>query len=163
VKLAETLLVLFDNKVQYVLIGGRAMQLQGWPRLTEDLDFCHQRSKQNVERLAEALVPFHVTLRGAPPNLSFRFDVHTIQSGLNFTLQTDLGPLDFLAEVSGPGSYDAVAAEAEIMNIFGLNHKVLSIVGLIRAKKAAARAKDVQAIVELEARLEYRERTKGRS
>lgn len=157
--LEEALRALYDGEVQFVVIGGAAMPLQGSARLTEDLHFCYLRNQGNIERLAKALAPFHPRLRGAPEGLPFRFDAATIERGANFTLLSDLGPIDFLADVPGLGDYEAVEKEAESINLFGLQQKVLSIAGLIKAKKAAARAKDREAITELEAMLEYRQKT----
>jgi hypothetical protein len=45
------------------------------------------------------------------------------------------------------------------MNLFGIDVKVLNISGLIKAKKAAAREKDLEAVKELEALKEFREKT----
>ena len=72
---------------------------------------------------------------------------------------TDLGQIGFLGHVPGLGEYQALQNESETVNLFGLDQKVLSIEGLIKAKKAAARPKDREAIVELEAMLEYRRKT----
>ena len=85
-KLEETLRALFDANVEFVLIGGAAMQMQGSAHLTEDLDFCYARSAKNLERLALALAPTIRDSEGAPENLPFRFDAATIKRGLNFTL-----------------------------------------------------------------------------
>jgi predicted nucleotidyltransferase len=159
VKLEETLRVLYDGEVEFVLIGGAAMRLQGSARLTEDLDFCYSRSKKNIERLARALKPYQPRLRNAPEDLPFRFDAETIHRGLNFTLLTDLGALDFLGEVSGLGGYEAVKAAAEKIPIYGLNHLVLSISGLIKAKEAAGREKDMDAIKELRGLMDLRKKT----
>ena len=126
-------------------------------RLTEDIDFCYRRSKENIKRVASVFAPFHPRLRGAPEGLPFDFP--TIERGSNFTLLTDLGQIDLLGHVSGLGDYEQVVKESEQVSIFGLNQQVLSIGGLIKAKKAAARAKDVEAIKELEAMLEYRRKT----
>src|SRR5438132_13818311 len=107
-KLEETLRALFDANVEFVLIRGAAMQMQGSAHLTEDLDFCYARSAKNLEQLALALAPYHPRLRNAPENLPFHFDAATIKRGLNFTLMTDLGALDFLGEVAGVGDYTEV-------------------------------------------------------
>jgi hypothetical protein len=88
--LEETLRVLYDAGVEVVLIGGAAMGLQGSAHLTKDIDFCYQRSRPNLERLANALKPYHPGLRGAPAGLPFCFDVETIARGMSFTLSTDL-------------------------------------------------------------------------
>ena len=90
-KLEETLRALFDANVEFVLIGGAAMQMQGSAHLAEDLDFCYSRSAKNLERLALALTPHHPRLRGAPENLPLRFDAATIKRGLNFTTDDGLG------------------------------------------------------------------------
>ena len=158
-KLRETLQVLYDEEVEFVLIGGGAMQMQGSARLTEDLDFCYARNKKNFERLERALKPYHPVLRNAPPTLPFQFDAATIQRGLNFTLSTALGPLDFLGEVSGLGGYEQVRAAADRIPIYGITHYVLSLEGLIRAKEAAGREKDKEAIQELQGLLDLKKRS----
>ena len=112
-KLDETLRILNDAGVEFVIIGGVAMGLQGSAHLTRDIDFCYARTVKNMERLAAALAPYHPALRGAPPGLPFQFDAKTIASGLNFTLSTDLGDLDFLGEVSGLGSFPGVRAASD--------------------------------------------------
>jgi hypothetical protein len=158
-KLEETLRALFDANVEFVLIGGAAMQMQGSAHVTEDLDFCYSRSAKNLERLALALAPYHPRLRGAPENLPFRFDSTTIKRGLNFTLMTDLGAIDFLGEVAGVGDYGAVKKNSDVMAIFELECMVLSLEGLIRAKKAAGRRRDLEVIPELEGLLDLRKRS----
>src|SRR5713226_6216695 len=51
--------------VEYVLIGGQAMTLQGSAHVTLDLDLCYARTKANIAALAMALAPHHPYLRGA--------------------------------------------------------------------------------------------------
>lgn len=159
-KLEETLRALFDANVDFVLIGGAAMQMQGSAHLTEDLDFCYARSAKNLERLASALAPYHPRLRGAPENLPFQFDATTIRRGLNFTLMTDLGALDFLGEVAGVGGYEEVKKNSDVMAVFEMDCQILSLEGLIRSKKAAGRERDLDVIPELEGLLDLRKRSK---
>jgi len=160
VNLEETLRVLYDAEVDLVLIGGGAMQLQGSAYTTEDLDFCYARTRQNISKLARAMAAYHPRLRGAPENLPFHFDAATIERGMNFTLETDLGAIDFLGEVSGFPSYEAVKDASEIISVLGMKCRVLSLAGLIRAKQAAGRKKDLEAVVELKSLLQLREKTK---
>jgi hypothetical protein len=142
--------VLASGEVEFVTIGGQAMRAQGSAHVTEDADFCYRRTPENIARLAAALAPARPYLRGAPPGLPFRFDALTIQAGLNFTLTTDLGDVDFLGEVSGIGNYDAVYAKSEEIDMFGYKVRVLSLDGLIAAKTAAGRLKDQTHLLELE-------------
>jgi hypothetical protein len=129
------------------------MVAHGSPHVTYDVDVCYERSRENILRLAEAMEPFHPRLRGAPADLPFTFDGETIRRGLNFTLSSDLGDVDFLGEVAGLGFYPAVRTASVTLNLFGHDYHVLSLEGLIQAKKAAGRPRDLEAIPELEAML----------
>ena len=150
------LTALTDHKVDFVVIGGVALIVQGSARTTTDLDICYSRQPENVRRLAEALAAQKPTLRGAPSDLPFRWDARTLANGLNFTLETDLGWIDLLGEVTGLGSYDAVAAAARPMELYGRSALVLGLDGLERAKKAAGRVKDLTDLAEIR---EIRRRT----
>jgi hypothetical protein len=104
-----------------------------------------------MERLAKALEPYHPVLRGAPPGLPFRLDAKTIANGLNFTLSTDMGDLDFLGEVSGLGSFQEVLAASDTKDVGGVDCRVLSLEGLIKAKTAAGRPRDAYVLPGLRA------------
>src|SRR5690242_485233 len=94
-------------------------------------------------------------LRGAPPGLPFRWDVETIQHGLNFTLTTDLGAIDLLGEIPG-GSYDTLLAFTDLITLFGISCRCLTLEKLIDVKRAAGRVRDLEAVAELEAIVEER-------
>ncbi len=82
-----------EAKVEYVLIGGVAMNLHGIVRATEDIDFFVRPDAENVQRLKTALrsvwddpeieqIQFedfqsYPTLRYGPPNEDFVIDVLT--------------------------------------------------------------------------------------
>src|SRR6266581_3232795 len=110
-------------------------------------------------KLEKALEPYHPVLRGAPSGLPFRFDAKTIANGLNFTLSTDLGDLDFLGEVSGVGSFPEVLAASDTKDVGGVDCKVLSLDGLIKAKTAAGRPRDLYVLPELRALNELKRKT----
>ena len=96
----RVLQALAAGSVEYILIGGLAANAHGAIRTTRDVDIVYARSRANLERLETTLAPLRPYLRGAPPGLPFRLDVPTLQSGLNFTLTTDLGELDLLGDVA---------------------------------------------------------------
>jgi predicted nucleotidyltransferase len=141
---------LTNEKVEFVLIGGQAMIAHGSAYITKDVDICYYRTPPNISRLAKALEPLHPYLRGAPKGLPFHFDAPTIQAGLNFALDTDLGQVDVLGEVSGIGGYEQVFSRAVEKTAFGVKVHVLSIDGLIASKIAAGRNKDKLHLLELE-------------
>lgn len=136
--------------VSFVIIGGVAATVHGSARLTSDLDIVYERSRANIERLVTALAPLKPYLRGAPPDLPFKFDAETIRRGLNFTLTTDAGPMDVLGEIAGVGDYDAVLAVSEDVSLFGAEYRCINLDALIVSKRAAGRPKDLEAVAELE-------------
>ena len=81
--------------------------------------------------------------------LRFRFDQPTLKAGLNFTLNTSLGALDLLGEISGGGGYDQLLPHSEVVEMFGVSCRVLDLETLIATKKAAGRPEDFDAIAEL--------------
>ena len=143
--------VLQEAGVEFVIVGGVAANVHGSPMGTQDIDVVYGRSEENLRRLAAALEPLHPYLRGAPPGLPFRFDVPTLKAGLNFTLVTDAGDLDLLGEMAGGGGLEDLRRHVEQRESFGRDRPVLSLPALIRAKRAAGRPKDLEAVAHLEA------------
>lgn len=141
---------LVDGEVEFIVVGGVAATLYGSQRLTTDVDVVYRRTPQNIDRLAAALAPLQPYLRGAPPNLPFRFDPPTIRAGLNFTLTTTAGPIDFLGEMTGVGGYEAAFPRSSEVDLFGLRCRCIDLDALIAAKRAAGRPKDFEVIAELE-------------
>ena len=145
-----------DGGVEYIVIGGLAAIAHGSSMLTQDVDVVYRRTPENHRRLADALAPLAPYLRGVPPGLPFRWDSETISRGLNFTLTTDAGALDLLGYMSGGGDYDEILPFTEGLNVHGRERRTLTLDALIRAKRAAGRTKDLQAVSILEALREER-------
>lgn len=158
---SRVLEVLKSSHVDFVLIGGVAAILHGSAKATFDIDLVYSRNRENIRRLVEALSPFKPYLRGAPPGLPFRFDAQTVQNGLNFTLDTALGAVDLLGEVSGGGSFEQLLPHAVEINAFGVRCWCVTLEHLIQLKRAAGRPKDLEAIAGLEALLEERRKKSG--
>ena len=144
--------------VEYIVIGGAAATAHGSARLTLDLDVVYRRTPDNIARVAESVSRHHPYLRGAPPGLPFHWDAETIRHGLNFTLMTDLGAIDFLGEIAGGGGYDALLPDTYALVLFGIECRCLTLERLIQVKRAAGRVKDLEVIAELEAIAEERRR-----
>jgi len=146
------------GKVGFVIVGGVAATLHGSARLTQDVDVVYARDSQNLARIATALAPLAPHLRGAPPGLPFALDEKTLAAGLNFTLTTTAGDIDLLGEITGIGGYDAAAAHALRVNLFGYECLCLDLLTLVQAKTAAGRPKDLDAVAELKTLLIERDR-----
>jgi predicted nucleotidyltransferase len=143
--------------VEFVIIGGWSMILQGSGYLTSDLDICFSRGRTNLKRLAAALAPFHPRLRDIPAELPFVWDETTLRNGTIFTLTTELGTIDLLAEVAGIGSPEEVKCRSIEVEAFERRVYTLSLEALIDAKRAAGRSKDLAHIHELESLREAQE------
>lgn len=140
-----------ESAVDYIIIGGVAASAHGVARATFDLDIVYSREPGNLGRLVSALSSISPYLRGAPPGLPFRLDVETIRKDLNFTLTTDLGPIALLGEVAGGGGYEQLLPHTIELVLWQLPCRILGLDKLIEVKRAAGRAKDFEAVAELEA------------
>jgi hypothetical protein len=142
--------LLATHRVQYVIVGGHAMHAHGLiGSNTEEIEICYRRTPENLSALVTAFAPLHTRLRGAPAGLPFRFDRASLAAGVNFLLVTDHGYINLLGEVSGIGDFDQVLAHSEERTVSGLTIHILSLDGLIVAKKAAGRNKDQSHLLEL--------------
>ena len=79
-----------------------------------------------------------------------------MKGGLNFTLTSDIGDIDLLGEIPGGGGYEALLPHSVAVEMFGCRCRCLDLPALIRAKRAAGRPRDLEALAELEALLEER-------
>jgi hypothetical protein len=155
----EPLKVLCSAEVRFVIIGGVAMSLQGSAFVTNDLDVLYARDVENIRKLVAALKPYEPQLRVPGGEVPFRFDERTIKNGLNFTLVTRLGWIDLLAEVAGIGDFEAAKKMSKEIRLGDQVVHVLSLSGLIKAKKTAGRHKDLMSLPELEALEELERKT----
>lgn len=142
---------LTNEKVDFVVVGGLAISAHSTGYITTDLDFCYLRTRENLKRIVAALAPFEPRFRHFPENLPFVWDERTLQNGTNFTLVTTIGDIDLLGEVAGIGDYEAVEKESLVDTLYGCEVRILTVEGLIKAKRAAGRAKDLLVLPELEA------------
>ncbi|MGH9263337.1 MAG: hypothetical protein ACRD1D_01465 [Acidimicrobiales bacterium] len=137
--------VLREEGVRFVVIGGFAGELLGAPLITNDLDICYDRSQDNLERLAAALIRLHARLRVAnvDEDLPFVLDARTLAAGDSFTFITDHGSLDVLGTPSGTAGYSDVIARAhDVLVGEDLRVPVVALEDLMRMKRASARVKD---------------------
>lgn len=150
--------LLAEAEVEYVLVGGVAATVHGSARLTQDVDIVYGRSDANLQRLESALASHRPYPRGAPSGLPFEWSARTLERGLNFTLSTDVGPIDLLGEIVGGGGYEELLAESEPVRLFGCTVLCLGLDALIAVKRAAGRPKDYEAVAELEVIRDGRQR-----
>jgi predicted nucleotidyltransferase len=145
---------LASHGVEFIVVGGVAANLFGSARLTYDLDIVYSRKEANLGKIVNALRNANPYLRGAPPGLPFKLDLRTLRNGLNFTLTTDLGPIDLLGEIPGARAYEELLNDSFEINEQDLIFRCVTLPRLIQLKNAAGRPKDLEALGELRAILE---------
>jgi predicted nucleotidyltransferase len=153
---SNILALLLEAEIEFILVGGLAAMAHGSAAATLDVDVVYSRKPENIAKLVKALEPVSPYLRGAAPGLPFEFDEKTVRMGLNFTLTTKLGDVDFLGEIAGGGTFETLVAQTDRRMLFDVSLLCVTLEKLIQLKQAAGRPKDLNAIAELQALLEER-------
>jgi predicted nucleotidyltransferase len=140
--------------VDYLTIGGVAVQAHGHVRTTADVDVLIENSPENLERAAKALRELGAQLRGVDAELlgiDPRY-AETLRDGANFALTTTAGRLDVwtdASELKGARPYAEMRGRAVEATALGLHIPVVALDDLIAMKSAAARPQDLDDIAAL--------------
>jgi hypothetical protein len=143
----EILVALADRGVDFVVIGGVAVQAHGYIRGTHDVDIVVQPRTLNLSRLSEALADLEAELR-TPGTLRLS-DPHQLRNAPLIPVITRAGPLDVVNVehvAGGPRSYDALRDAAIEVPLRGRVIPVAGLSDLIRMKRAAGRQQDLMDI-----------------
>lgn len=140
----EILSVLSAHGVDFVVIGGIAVQTHGYIRSTHDLDIVVRARTLNLTRLSEALAELEAEPRGDTRiNVN---DPHQLRAAPLVAVTTRAGPLDmvnFDHLAGAPASYDALRDAALTVHLRGFAVAVAALRDLIRMKRAAGREHDL--------------------
>lgn len=160
----EILRVLSEHRVDFVVIGGVAVQAHGYIRTTRDLDVIARPTMLNLTRLSEALTALGAESRGrGGANVT---DPHVLRRAPLVAVMTDAGPLDVLhvEHVDGaPRGYDALRDAALRIDLDGMDIAVAGLADLVRMKRAAGREHDLADIEALTRRPDDRSKRQRRS
>jgi predicted nucleotidyltransferase len=148
--LAKLLDVLIDARIDFVLIGGFASVVHGSTMVTRDLDVCMITGEDEIEKLRDCLRAYNPTHRMTPQRLPFNAYPKDVTGLKSVYLETDLGVLDVVSEVTGVGGFQEINKHATQIDIHGRKCKVISMDDLIASKKSLGRVKDLAVVRELE-------------
>jgi predicted nucleotidyltransferase len=131
--------------VEFVVIGGVAVQAHGYLRGTGDLDIVPKPTLLNLSRLGEALsdldaLPWRATL---PVDVT---DPQLLKRMSLVPLVTRYGRLDLLniEQLSGaPGSFDELLERALVVDLDSTEVAIAGVDDLVRMKRAAGRPQDL--------------------
>jgi hypothetical protein len=134
------------RRVRYVLIGAVAARLQGFPRLTADIDITPAEDVDNLHRLAAALgdLEAKVYTESVPEGLAFDCTAESLGRAKLWNLVTSAGRVDVAFEPSGTKGYEDLASSAVAFSAFGVELSVASLADILRSKEAADRPQDRQ-------------------
>ena len=153
---------LTDAGDEFIVVGGAAAVLQNAPVVTEDVDIVHRRTEENIARLTGVLERLDAYFRGDPARRKLRPRASDFAGHGHILLQTELGKLDVLCEISGQRGYEELVEHTVQVGDGSLIIRVLDLPMLIRVKAEANRPKDRLVLPVLLATLEERlKRTQG--
>lgn len=138
--------------MEYVTIGGIAIQAYGGQRLTQDLDVAIGASTENLARLAAALLDLDARILGPAGQRSRSVPTAALLgSSDQWHLITPHGPLDIVTLPAHLGSFADMRARAHEVRLGELSIPIAHRDDLMRMKRAAGRPQDLADIRLLEA------------
>lgn len=155
-KIAELLQSLVDHQVQFVLVGGLAVQLHGYLRSTFDVDLVLAMDDENLSRFIDVVKQFGLIPVIPVPIDSLRDaqqidQWHREKGMLAFALrepQVGGSVVDILVRPEVP--FDKLLMDAVTGELFGRQVRIASIDSLLIMKRSANRPKDILDIAALE-------------
>lgn len=151
----ELLRRLTDADVQFVVVGGLAVNAWGVVRGTKDVDVVVAPDIDNLKRLAGVVVATggHVqqgeAFLGTPISIA-----SALAGGEQVPIETDLGRLDVIQGLDGVPAYDDLRAQATEAEVLGVSVLICSRDHLKAMKRAAGRTRDLADLEDLEATAE---------
>jgi hypothetical protein len=146
---AERIFAALDaHKVEYVVIGGIAVQVYGHVRMTNDIDLIPSPTPQNLERLATALNELKARVLNAGSE-QLEIDATMLPRATLWQLATTHGDIDVLHDAPGAASFPRLRERALLITLGDYSIPIASRDDLIRMKRAAGRPLDLADIVAL--------------
>ncbi len=146
---AERILrVLADEGVEYVLIGGLAVQTHGHVRTTNDADLVPAPQPANLERLARALRSLGARVLN-PGQEDVEIDAKMLPAATIWQFSTRDGGIDVMHEVPGGRPYEELSARALRVRLGGIEVPVVDLDDLIQMKLARGRPVDLADVAAL--------------
>lgn len=139
---------LAEHEVDYVVVGGLAVQVHGHVRTTNDLDLIPQPSRRNLARLAYALNALGARVLN-PGSEDLAIDATMLPRATLWQFATDAGDIDVLHDAPGAVEFPELRARALEVKLGDLRIPFAGREDLIRMKRAAGRPVDLSDIAAL--------------
>lgn len=141
------------HDVEYLTIGGVAVNAHGHLRNTRDVDVLIEWTAENMRRLATALAELDAKLFGVDADLLDvdPLDPEHLLNGGNFTLRTASGGLDLFDpdEIPGGRPFEEMRPRAVEATVAGVRIRAVGLDDLIRLKRESGRDRDLEDVATL--------------
>lgn len=143
---------LSEAGVEFVLVGGLALNAWGVIRGTKDVDIVVAPDPENLKLVAEVAVAAGGHVQRGEALLGTPFSIAAeLATGEQMAIETDLGRLDIVQGLDGVPSFDELASHASQAEVLGVNVAVCSVEDLRAMKQAAGRGQDLVDLENLDA------------
>jgi predicted nucleotidyltransferase len=136
--------------VDFVLVGGLAVVMHGYSRLTRDVDIAFASDATNLEALGEVLIALDAKLRGLEDEVPFVPNKRTLSGIEILTLTSAAGWIDVHPRLESVESYEQLRGGAERVKLDGFSILIAGLDDLIAMKRALGRPQDLADIAALE-------------
>ena len=154
---AERIFAVLDaHRVEYVVVGGIAVQAHGHVRMTNDVDVIPSPSPANLERLAVALTELRARVLN-PGGEHLHIDAKMLSRAALWQFATPHGDIDVLHDAPGAPPFPHLRRRALVIALGEHAIPIASRDDLIKMKRASGRPvdlADIAALTEPEHRLQ---------
>jgi predicted nucleotidyltransferase len=148
----ELLRRLAEADVEFVVVGGLAVNAWGVVRGTKDVDIVVAPETENLKRVATVAVACGGHVQQGDDFLGSTAGIASaLASGEQVAIETDLGRLDVVQGLDGVPSYADLSSRASEAEILGVSVAICSIQDLKAMKRAAGRTRDLADLEDLNA------------
>lgn len=150
------LLEIFERRgVEYLLVGGFAVNYYGYVRTTQDVDILLRPTRENAERIMEALDEFGFGQAGIPAECFTR-------EGTAVHLGEEPNRIDLLTRLKGV-STEAVFGNLKRVEYEGIQLNIISFEDLLACKRSSSRPRDLADADELQKTMASKKRNASAS
>jgi hypothetical protein len=136
------------HHVDYVVVGGIAVQVHGHVRMTNDLDLIPSPTPANLKRLADALQELQARVLN-PGSEHLQIDARMLPRATLWQLSTPHGDIDVLHDAPGAAPFPQLRDRALTIALGNLTIPIAGRDDLIKMKNASARPNDLADVAAL--------------
>lgn len=143
---------LTEADVEFVVVGGLALNAWGVVRGTKDVDVVIGTDTENIKRVAEVAVAANGHVQQGEALLGSTFSIAAaLAGGTQVAIETDLGRLDVVQGLDGVPSFEELRSRAAEAEILGTKIWICSRDDLKAMKRVAGRTRDIADLEDLNA------------